>query len=154
LGVGALVLFAAGSALAYRERTARAHTCDDAAHEGDSVWNEARARAGRGAVARTGLSYAGPTWASVEPALAAYADGWSQLGGAACTDERNGSASEIARRKDACLTDRYDELDHTVKLFAEADAKTVQNALPAVEALTPLARCKDARSLAAPPDAT
>jgi tetratricopeptide (TPR) repeat protein len=140
-------------ALGWR-RHALAESCDETGKVARGTFSDARAENAREAFVHTGLSYAEPTWTSVRRTLSTYVASWTSLRGQVCTEKLSGGASELVRRQEQCLSDRLQELEASVQLFEHADRSTVQNAVPVVEALVPVARCADARSLSALPDAT
>jgi len=154
LGVGVVLACLLVAVLAVRRSAARqSRACDDAAHAIDATWNTREAHDLRDAFDRTGVSYAGATWKSVGHALDAYATKWSTMRAEVCTAGLRGGSAELLARREACLQVRRDELDAQLQVLAHADAKIVQNALPAVEALVPIARCTEAHAFEGPSDA-
>lgn len=136
-----------------RHANAETRACDDAARAVSDVWNSERSAKLRGAFVGTGVSYAEPTFASVDRILGSHAKTWSSLRGQVCTEQRNGGASAFAQSRAACLSDRLVELDASLRVLESADAVTVQNAVPAAEALlAPLEACQNARVLSGPSD--
>src|SRR5262249_14002420 len=69
-----------------RHAVTEQHACDEAARLASSAWSRERAGGVHDAFARSGLSYAEPTFRSVERVLGRYVADWSRMRGEVCTD--------------------------------------------------------------------
>jgi serine/threonine protein kinase/tetratricopeptide (TPR) repeat protein len=121
------------------------------------VWDDAHRLSLRAAFAESGKVYAAQAARAAESALDGYAAAWVAMHGDACESTRvRGDQTEATMAlRMACLDERKKELAALTQLFADADAETVERALPAVEALPPVSLCADVQALAqvAPPPA-
>lgn len=151
-----LVLYAAGAvavaglgALAFDEPAAA--QCADGRGRLRSAWEGEPREAVRIAFGQSRAPFAEDTLRTSITLLDAYTEEWSEMYVAACEttlpDEANPGASPLDRRM-ACLRTAEIEFDALVSIFAEADERTVENAVVAVGALPPIDHCADDAVLA------
>jgi hypothetical protein len=143
LGAAALSLGAAlVSARGLELRRARA--CHAAADRLDGAW-DARRRAVIGqAFAATGVPYAAGAWERARQTLDAYAAEWRQSAEQACMATRvSGGATEgDLELRTSCLDERLDHLRALADVLAGANARTVEDAVKAAQALPPIDACR------------
>ncbi|HET6582715.1 MAG TPA: tetratricopeptide repeat protein, partial [Nannocystaceae bacterium] len=100
------------------------------------LWNDAERARVASAFAATGVPYAGTMAATVSAELDQYADAWASAAETACrTEPARASCLELPRA----------ELGELVELYASADPTTVERALDAATALTPISWCTSER---------
>jgi eukaryotic-like serine/threonine-protein kinase len=130
----------------------RAQTlCRGAQRKLEGGWDDARKQAIQSAFVATGLPFAGGMWAGVEKALDAYAAAWVAKRTDACeaTRIRGEQSEELLDLRIECLDRRLQEFAALSDLFSRADAKVVEEAVPAAEALIGLSACDNPRELKA-----
>ena len=152
LGGGlALGLAALGTILAAPQFVALQERCSGAQAQLRGIWDDARRQDVKDAVLGTELSYAEGTWERIEPQLDEYADAWADKHTEICeaTTVRHEQTEDGMTLRMSCLAERRTALRATVKVLAEADAdnKTVENAVKLVADLADLARCDDVERL-------
>jgi tetratricopeptide (TPR) repeat protein/predicted Ser/Thr protein kinase len=93
--------------------------------------------------------FAAQAFAAVAGYLDDYAAAWLGAYRDACeaTHVRREQSSDVMEMRIGCLNDRLVELRALTDELATANAKVVQNAVPGVSSLVPLARCADVRLL-------
>jgi tetratricopeptide (TPR) repeat protein len=152
LAAGALVaascLVAAG---AHQAGQRRVQECRAAAGQLRGVWDAPRRATIERAFRATGVAYADDTWARVDGEVGRYARAWADEATVACLEtavrhERSEAMFDLQR---TCLDDRLDELRALTDTLAAADAKTVELAVQAAGALTPIAPCASLERLGA-----
>lgn len=145
LGIGGLVIAAAGFG-AYRiERARTAAACEAEGEAIASVWSEESRAAVRAGLLATGSVAAEPTADQLIPWLDQYAQRWQEGRAEACLDTRlRGVASPDAlERAQGCFEDRLTELEGFVAELSAADAEAVYLAVPAAASLTSTEPCRD-----------
>ncbi|HEY2509326.1 MAG TPA: serine/threonine-protein kinase [Polyangiaceae bacterium] len=132
--------------------THRPPLCPSAEPELAGVWGDAERDAVATAFHATKAPYAADALWGTTSALDAYAAGWVAMRGEACaaTRVRGTQSDELFDLRVQCLRQESSEMAALVKQLAVADAKTVEGALRAVDALPPLSRCADESALRAP----
>ncbi len=153
LGGGlALGLAGLGTALAAPEFLAMQERRSGAQAQLEGIWDDARRQDLKAAVLGTKLSYAESTWERIEPQLDEYADAWVGKHTEVCeaTTVRQEQTEDAMTLRMSCLRERRVALRATVKVLADADAdtKTVENAVKLVTGLPDLGRCDDVERLA------
>jgi tetratricopeptide (TPR) repeat protein len=150
VAAGALAVVAVVAAVEAR-RAARP-VCSTAAPEVARVWGGADKDAASTAFRATGKPFAEDAFRGAAKALDAYGSAWVTMRDDACqaTLVRAQQSSELMDLRMACLEDRLSSMRALVARFARADAKVVENALRAADALPPLSECADATALRAP----
>jgi serine/threonine-protein kinase len=151
LRMGALVVLPTllallGSGLWLDSRRAR---CAHLEGRLEGIWDESLKGQVRQALLGTGLSYATPTVLGVEAALDAYAQRWVRLRTEACEAswEQPGALQELAARQVVCLERRRGRLRALTELLSQGpDAKVLERAVPAVQALPPLESCMETQT--------
>jgi tetratricopeptide (TPR) repeat protein len=148
-GVFALSLVAAGTVVALRERSLQ--LCRGGPAKIAGVWDENRRRQVEATFLSTRLPYAQDVWERARSALDKYAAGWVDMYQDACeaTHRRGEQSAALLDLRMLCLERRRQELRALVDVFAQADAKVVENAVQAAQAQTPLSTCADTASLTA-----
>jgi tetratricopeptide (TPR) repeat protein/tRNA A-37 threonylcarbamoyl transferase component Bud32 len=121
----------------------RTQACRAMAHPFAGVWDGPRKAAIERAFRATGVAYAPDTWARVEREIDRYTASWTAEAESACVAtrvhrERSEKTFELQL---ACLDDRLDELRALSDTLAAPDAMTVEKAIPAVGALSPISPC-------------
>ncbi|MGE5232640.1 MAG: serine/threonine-protein kinase [Acidobacteriota bacterium] len=150
LGIGfavAAVLALAGGFLAWRHGVGE--LCAGAEGKLVGVWDPSRKTQVQAAFAASSLPFAEESWRAVAAALDRYAADWASQRTQACVATRvHGEQSEeLLDLRMACLDQRLGELRALTQLLARADARTVERAVPAAYALSPLAGCADTVAL-------
>jgi tetratricopeptide (TPR) repeat protein/predicted Ser/Thr protein kinase len=150
----ALVLTAVGvtRTLASNERT----MCSKGGAHFAGIWDvgpDASDRKGliHRAFASSGRSYAETAFARVAHLLDQYVKRWTGMYTDACeaTNVRGEQSQEVLDLRMSCLRDRLESFRALSDVFASADAKVVENAVPAAAALPSLDTCADIPSLRA-----
>jgi eukaryotic-like serine/threonine-protein kinase len=155
IGAAALVLVAAVPAMVLASRSSRQaapQPCRRADARLAGIWDaEVRARA-ESAFAATKVPYAAGIFSASAPLLDAYARDWVDMHTEACEATRvhGDQSDEALSLRMVCLDQRLRELDALSRLYAAADAKTVERAAQAASALTPLSVCADLQALRGP----
>ncbi len=149
IGLAALVLIALGSVARSIQISERPRLCRAAGEKMDGVWDSRTKSLVRLAFERSGRSYAGDTFWSVNRLLEDYLTRWSGTYTEACeaTNVRGEQSAEILDLRMACLRDRLTGVRSLSQLFAHADGDVVDNAVNAVGALGTLELCSDPRLL-------
>ncbi|HVZ73884.1 MAG TPA: serine/threonine-protein kinase [Polyangia bacterium] len=111
----------------------------------------------REAFLATGKPYAAAAFATASAALDRYAQRWSELYVDVCeaTHVRGEQSAEVLDLRMTCLNEGLDDLRALCRLFREATAQVVENAVKAADALGTLERCNDVkllRALVRPPE--
>ncbi len=116
------------------------------------VWDGPRRAAVGAAFARSGLSYAGKAWGTVENALDRYAQAWTGMHTDACeaTQVRHEQSQELLDLRMSCLDGRLTQLRTLSDVFAAADDKVIAHSVESVQSLPSLEPCADAVALHAP----
>jgi tetratricopeptide (TPR) repeat protein len=120
--------------------------CRDAGTQLAGVWNDAARSRTRAAVQATGAPGAHYTAARLDATLQSFAEQWIDEHRRACEDTnvRHEQPDAVLDRRMACLTRQRDSLAATVSTLADVDAKAIEHAIHAVDALPAPARCTDA----------
>jgi serine/threonine protein kinase/Tfp pilus assembly protein PilF len=130
-------------------------TCSNVDHPLDRVWNDQRRGDLEGAFLRTGAPFAGDAWNRSALAIDAWATQWREIRRDACeaTRIRGEQSDTLMDLRIACLDRSLAEVRTVIDRFADPDARTVEHAPEAVEALPQLGPCSDAEGLrrAVPP---
>ena len=150
LASGGALAVAAVVAVAARPAPS-APPCSTAREQLGAAWDDARRVAAHDAVVGTGVPYAATAWATVAPALDAYAEAWVAQHTEACEATRVRGEQSVAMLdlRMGCLQGARRALAATTELFAQADAKVVERASELSAALPPLSRCADVEYLGA-----
>ena len=113
-----------------------------------AVWSDERRAAVERSFVATSLPYAEDTWSKIQRRLDAYAEEWIVADRASCEERRGGVLTDsLYERAAACLDGSRRELGALVTVYADADAKVVESALKASEALPRIDRCRDRQGL-------
>ncbi len=144
LAVGALALAAVAAGVGVREAGLRKiRACRELGRQVESAWGTPQKATIRRAFDATGVAYAPDTWTRVEREVDRYANAWgSEIEGACvATRVRHERSEATLGLQRACLDDRLDELHALADALSAADAKTIEKAVQAAGALTPVALC-------------
>lgn len=157
IGLAALILVAAAGVARSIQIAERPRLCRAAGEKLDGVWDGRTKSRVRLAFERSGRSYAGDTFWSVNRLLEDYLTRWSGTYTEACeaTNVRGEQSAEILDLRMACLRDRLNGVRSLTQLFAHADGDVVDNAVSAAGALGTLELCSDPkllRTVLPPPD--
>ncbi|MEM6989355.1 MAG: serine/threonine-protein kinase [Myxococcota bacterium] len=109
------------------------------------AWNDETRQAIRERLTDPNLEFAAASWALVEPALDAYAQGWGVGFAATCGAEEASEELRLLRR--ACFEDARARLEATSRMLADADADVWQHAAELVGGLPSLDRCRQDAAL-------
>jgi tRNA A-37 threonylcarbamoyl transferase component Bud32/tetratricopeptide (TPR) repeat protein len=138
----------------HRRTAAPVDRCSGGAERLATAWDPPGAPSRRrGAVERafqgTRDSFAAQAFAAVSRYLDDYGAAWLGAYRDACeaTHVRREQSSDVLDMRMGCLNDRLVELRALTDELATANGKVVQNAVPGVSSLVPLARCADVRLL-------
>ncbi len=146
-GAAALALAAAGYALAYQQ-VAPPPICESGEAEIADAWDETRRASIEDALKAMELSYADDTLGRLVPLLDGYRDGWIEARRSACEANQRGELpTDLYGLEIACLDQRRRSFQALTAGLAEADAKTVEQALGATRKLPSLAACADVAAL-------
>ena len=123
---------------------------------GDQAESAVRAQVRRSFVA-TGRRYAEVAFENASGILDRYAESWAAMYVDACaaTHVRGEQSSEVLDLRMASLQEALDGLKALVRVFQNANAEVVENAVGAAKALPSIDRCADVKALRAlvkPPD--
>jgi tetratricopeptide (TPR) repeat protein/predicted Ser/Thr protein kinase len=146
------LLALAGGATAWNLRVAeRAQLCQGGPLHLKGVWDADVQGRLQQAFVSTGKPFALDASTSVQKALGAYANDWVTQHREACeaTRLRGEQSEDLLGRRMACLERRRRELGALGQVFVQADAAVVQQAVQAVQGLSPLASCSDVDALLA-----
>jgi serine/threonine protein kinase/tetratricopeptide (TPR) repeat protein len=138
--LGALLI---GSAIHAAVSRISAEPCADVGASVTILWNAGRREAIRDAFARTGLVYAGATWAALEPRVDQYA---TRLRGelettCKATQVQGVQSFEVMEQRTLCLAGRQARLNALLDQLGHADATVVERAHQAASDLPDLATC-------------
>ncbi|MBL9105973.1 MAG: serine/threonine protein kinase [Myxococcales bacterium] len=123
--------------------------CEGVAAASERVWHAERAATAHAAFAASG-PIGEQTWALLEPKLAAWIEAWARRRGERCAAYAAGELSDTLHdRSVACLERQLARVDALVTAFVVADARTVEQAPPAIAGLPELGLCDDAEYLLA-----
>ena len=141
------VALVAGGAVAAKLRDPP--VCQGAAARLAGIWDEGRKASVHQAFRATGKPFAADAWSAVERSLDAYARDWVAGHTDACqaTRVRKEQTEAMMEVRMLCLDRRRQELDALTSLFASADAQSVERAVQASRALTPVKGCADLAAL-------
>ncbi|MFZ6180286.1 protein kinase domain-containing protein [Nannocystis pusilla] len=125
-----------------------AQVCPDAQAELAGVWDAARARSVRDALAALGTPAADEALAAALPRLDRYAASWVEMRNEACRAHAEGRQSTpLFDLRTACLDQRRASLDALAAALTQVDAAGLGSAVKALAELPPLSRCADAPAL-------
>lgn len=136
----------------------RQRVCQGDQHKLRGVWDETQRDQLRASFLASGLNYAESTSTRVAQKLDHYVNNWQQAQIEACeaTLLRGEQTQQMMDLKIACLALRKKELAALLKIFHEADASIVEQAMSAVSRLSSLKACADEHALISrikpPPD--
>jgi len=116
------------------------------------AFDDARADAVTRALAATDRPFSARVSEAVDRRLYAYADAWRGEHEAACRATRidGAQSEEVLDLRMRCLDRRRRALDALMDVLATADAGAAAQAVQAVDALPPIAGCRDVEALRAP----
>ena len=148
--LAALAIGALGSVYAWVEH--RKLLCRGAAGQLAGAWDPPTRQAVSTAFEQSHVPYAKDVLAAVSRTLDARAQAWTAMNVEACEATRiRGAQSEaLLDRRMACLGRRLEELRALTAVLARADAKVVERASQAVDALPAIAECSSALALTSP----
>jgi eukaryotic-like serine/threonine-protein kinase len=149
LALAALSLLAFAAVARVVQIAERPRLCDGGGKKLDGVWDHPTKSQVRLAFERSGRSYAGETFWSVNRLLEDYLGRWVGMYTDACeaTNVRGEQSAEFLDLRMACLHDRLVGVRSLSQRFAHADGQVVDNAVNAAGALAPLDLCADPRLL-------
>ncbi|MFC1610862.1 tetratricopeptide repeat-containing serine/threonine-protein kinase [Myxococcota bacterium] len=144
-----LLLVGVLTALFYSQR-ARGVLCTGSASRFASVWSDEQKSAIRAAFLATGSPSAHHTWQQVYQRLDSYGSMWVASHREACeaTHLRGEQPSHIQDLRMLCLEQRREQVATLTRIFARAEAKTLERAVDAVQAIASVADCDDITALA------
>jgi tetratricopeptide (TPR) repeat protein/predicted Ser/Thr protein kinase len=127
----------------------RAAICRGAPAKLAGVWDNGKRAEVRSAFASTDVPYAGDALRTVERALDAYAEAWSNMNRDACeaTVLRGEQSQELMDLRMECLGQRRQALAARVDVFSKADSVVVEKAPLAANSLPTLDLCANASAL-------
>jgi len=145
---GAGVVLAVGAGLWLRPEL---EPCRDAGAQLDGIWDRARRAEVEAAFEATALSYAPETWTRIEPLLDERAEAWEAKHVEICeaTHVSADQSPVVMDLRMRCLQQRRVELQETVGVLAQANAKRVQGAVELVSGLPDPSTCDDVEALQA-----
>ncbi len=125
--------------------------CSDAGAQLDGIWDRDRRAEIGAAFEDTTLSYAPETWTRVEQLLDERAEAWEAKHVEICeaTHERAEQSPAVMDLRMRCLQERRVELQETVDVLAQANAKRVQGAVELVSGMPDPSVCDDVEALQA-----
>ena len=154
LAAVALVLAIAAAGFALRSGGS---PCSGAEGAWGEVWSASHRASAQAAFAAADAVSGAPIFAHVDQALGSLRQSWIAMRQDACLATRvRGTQSEmLLDRRMLCLDERRREAEALSRILEQATPAVVAHAGGAVDALTPLSRCADARTLlsALPPPA-
>jgi tetratricopeptide (TPR) repeat protein len=108
------------------------------------VWDAGEKRAVHAGFLATRLPFAEGVWQGVETGIDRYARDWAKARRQACeaTRRRGEQSGDLLDRKMFCLDQRLREVGALTDLFTHSDAKVVEKAVDAVNALPDLSGCQ------------
>jgi tetratricopeptide (TPR) repeat protein len=149
VAAGVVALGGAATLVAFGEwEQACAHAADRAA----VVWSPERKAALQQRFEQTERSYAADTWQRVQAHVDVHMGEWAALQQEVCEAHRElepAAAADDPRQR--CLDERLDEVEDVLAIFAQAEARTVTQAVPIVYGLESLQDCADVGSTRAAP---
>ncbi|HTS81321.1 MAG TPA: serine/threonine-protein kinase [Myxococcaceae bacterium] len=148
--LSALVVGALGTTYLWAER--RRLLCSGAAAQLTGTWDPTTREAVSHAFLESRVPYAKDVLAGVVRSLDGRARAWTSMNVEACEATRlRGTQSEgLLDRRMACLGRRLEEMRALTAVLAKADAKIVERAGQAVDALPAIGECSSAGVLASP----
>jgi tetratricopeptide (TPR) repeat protein len=151
-GVGAILLLGGVVALS-RASAGRGgdDICASASTEFAGSWNEDRAAQLNDALVLEGVPFTQRSATKSSELLSGYAKEWTAARVDACeaTHLRHAQSMDMFDRRVSCLTSRRESFDALVSVLLDADVDVTTEAVQAVQALPPLARCSDSAALLA-----
>jgi tetratricopeptide (TPR) repeat protein len=143
LGLGAAMVAIAAGAWAIA-RSSAADPCTGAEQAWGDLWSAPRREATRAAFASSPAEFA-----RVDSSLQALSGAWIAMRAAAClaTRARGEQSEALLDLRVQCLDDRRSEAQALERIFQSATPVVVAHASEAIDKLTPLSRCADARAL-------
>jgi eukaryotic-like serine/threonine-protein kinase len=149
LGVAALVVLALAGVGRSIQVAERPRLCRAAGEKLEGIWDARTKSLVRLAFERSGRSYAGDTFWSVNRLLEDYLTRWTGIYTEACeaTNVRGEQSAEILDLRMACLRDRLNGVRALAQVFGHADGDVVDNAVGAAGALGTLELCSDPKLL-------
>lgn len=151
IGLVALVVLVAGGV--HRSLTARARACAEAGDRTRTVWNDASRSDVRRRFEASSRALARDARPVVERSLDEFAAALATEERATCdaTHVRREQSEETYALRTSCLERRRTELGALVALLAQADDTVIENAVSAVDKLTPLDACRATAALVVQP---
>ncbi|MGB1277933.1 MAG: hypothetical protein ACPG77_19460, partial [Nannocystaceae bacterium] len=104
-------------------------------------WNEARSQALGKVILTTKTPFAATTWERIRPRIDAYAQEIRTAAQQACEETK--AHSHVADLRLACLHRCEVELDALVEALQTGGSKSIQRAIRATDALTPISSCDE-----------
>jgi eukaryotic-like serine/threonine-protein kinase len=149
LGLAALVVLALAGMARSIQVAERPRLCRAAGEKLEGVWDARTKSLVRLAFERSGRSYAGDTFWSVNRLLEDYLTHWTGIYTEACeaTNVRGEQSPEILDLRMACLRDRLNGVRSLTQVFGQADGDVVDHAVGAAGALGTLEVCSDPKLL-------
>jgi tetratricopeptide (TPR) repeat protein/predicted Ser/Thr protein kinase len=144
LAAGALLAVGAVfSSLGYLQAH-RAQLCGGAEEKLAGIWDAGEKRAVHAGFLATRLPFAEGVWRGVETGLDRYTRDWAAARRRACeaTRRRGEQSEDLLDRKMFCLDQKLREVGALTDLFTHSDAKIVERAVDAVNALPDLSGCQ------------
>jgi tetratricopeptide (TPR) repeat protein/predicted Ser/Thr protein kinase len=144
LAAGALLTVGAVfSSLGYLQAH-RAQLCGGAEEKLAGVWDAGEKRAVHAGFLATRLPFSEGVWRGVETGIDRYTRDWAEARRRACeaTRRRGEQSEDLLDRKMFCLDQRLREVGALTDLFTHSDAKIVERAVDAVNALPDLSGCQ------------
>jgi tetratricopeptide (TPR) repeat protein len=123
--------------------------CASSAARAETIWDTARSETTRAAFLASGQPYARHAWERVDAGFTSLTAEWRRAHREACeaTKVRGEQSQEMMDRKMLCLDVRRRSYLALADRLEQADAKTVEHAVVAMEALPGVESCADARTL-------
>ncbi len=142
----AAVVTAMGGGLLYAGT--REPTCPLATARFDGVWDPAVRTQLADALVQANPVTGADTWQRVQPRLEGHVHDWLELRRDSCrAAERGELSAELLDLRMACLDTRHVEIAALLETLSEPDADIVAHAVESSVRLTPLATCRDPRTL-------
>ncbi len=150
LGVGVAALVGAAAAVGWGVRARQAPACRGGDEQLAGVWDAGRKADVRRAFLATGLPHADQAFTTAALRIGLWASAFSEGHRRACLAHARGEESDdLLARRTACLARRLEGGRAIVDVWARADAKTVERAVQASEALPRVEECADTAALLA-----
>ncbi|WP_394825520.1 tetratricopeptide repeat protein [Pendulispora albinea] len=150
LALGILVLaIAGGASFAMHRLAARPAVCPSAEPKLAGVWDGPSRERVHKAFLATGQPYAEDTWKKTERILDTYVSRWTAMNVEACeaTQIRAEQSPQLMDLRIDCLAGELREMKALISVYADADAKTLQESVKSARALRSVDACSDVRSL-------